>query len=93
MADQDNFDASALLRNNPRQLLARGDYDGEPLNVNQGDGDSEEPFPESAPEFTPLKMYLQVTGLWYPKAAVEEEAIWKQAVSYTHLTLPTKLEV
>ena len=80
MADQDNFDASALLRNNPRQRLARGDYDGEPLNVNQGDGDSEEPFLESAPEFTPLKMYLQVTGLWYPKAAVEEEAIWKQVV-------------
>ena len=80
MADQDNSDASALLRNNPRQRLARGDHDGEPLNVNQGDGDSEEPFPESAPEFTPLKMYLQVTGLWYPKAAVEEEAIWKQVV-------------
>ena len=77
MADQDNFDASALLRKNPRQRLARG----EPLNVNQGDGDPEEPFLESAPEFTPVKMYLQVTGLWYPKTAVdEEEAIWKNVV-------------
>ena len=81
MADQDNFDASALLRKNPRQRLARGDYYGEPLNVNQGDGDSEERFPESTPEFTPLKMYLRLTGLWYPsKAAVEEEAIWKGVV-------------
>ena len=80
MADQDNLDAIALLDNNPRQRLARGDYDGESLNVNQGDGDSGEPFLVSAPVFTPLKMYLRVTGLWYPKAAVEEAAIRKEVV-------------
>ena len=81
MADQVNFDASALLANNPRQRLTRDDYDWEPLKVNQGDGDSEGPFPESPPEFTPLKMYLRVTGLWYPrKTAVEGEAIWKKVV-------------
>ncbi|XP_015772812.1 PREDICTED: uncharacterized protein LOC107351061 [Acropora digitifera] len=57
MADQDNFDASALLRNNSRGWrLGRT-------------------FLVSA-----LKMYLQVTGLWYPKAAVEEEATWKEVV-------------
>ena len=67
---EDNFDASALLM--------RDHYDGKPGNVYQGDGDFEEPFPESAPEFTPLKVYLRATGLWYPsKTAVEGEAIWK----------------
>ena len=30
--------------------------------------------------FTPLKRYLRVTCLWYPKAAVEEEAICKEVV-------------
>ena len=64
----------------PRQRLARGDYDGEPLNINQGDGDLGESFLVSAPVFTPLKMYLRVTCLWYPKAAVEEEAICKGVV-------------
>ena len=80
MADQDNLDTIALLENNTRQRLARGGYDGEPLNANQMDDDLGEPFLVSAPELTPLKMYLRVTGLWYPKAAVEEEAIWKEVV-------------
>ena len=70
---EDNFDASALLMHDH--------YDGKPGNVYQGDGDFEEPFPESAPEFTPLKVYLRATGLWYPsKTAVEGEAIWKGVV-------------
>ena len=68
---EDNFGASSLLENNPRQRLVPGNRDGEPGNVNKGDSDFEEQVLEPALEFTLLKMYLRVTGLWYPsKAAV-----------------------
>ena len=67
--------------NNARQRLVPGNRDGEPGNVNQGDGDFEEPVLEPAPEFTLLKMYLRATLLWWPsKAAVEEEAVGKEVV-------------
>ena len=65
-------DAADLLPNNARRRarVVRGQPG------NQGDGEE-----EPAPEFSLLKMYLRVTALWYPsKAAVEEEAIWKEVV-------------
>ena len=69
--DEDNFYNGALIENNHGQLVVPGNRDGEPENVNQGDGGFGEPLPEPAPSFTLLKMYLRVTGLWYPsKAAV-----------------------
>ena len=78
---EDKFDASALLENNPRQRLVPGNRDGEPGNVNQRDGELEEPVLEPAPEFTLLKMYLRATVLWWPsKEAVEEEAVGKKVV-------------
>ncbi|XP_074620244.1 uncharacterized protein LOC141879040 [Acropora palmata] len=65
-------DAADLLANNARRRarVVRGQPG------NQGDGEE-----EPAPEFSLLKMYLRITALWYPsKAAVEEEAIWKEVV-------------
>ena len=76
--DEDNFNAGDFIENIQGLLVVPGNRDGEPKNVNQGDGDLREP----APEFTPLKMYLRVTGLCYPNKA----AFWKVAV-YTIIQL------
>ena len=41
---------------------------------------------------TPVSIYLKVRDM-YPQSALMESSDYHAAVSYTHLTLPTKLEV
>ena len=44
-------------------------------------------------DFTTMEFVVKVLTTVFYKSSVEAETLMLQAVSYTHLTLPTKLEV